>query len=207
VITWAKPADITYPTPLSGTQLNATTPVAGTFTYTPGPGAILPVGNNQTLTANFVPTDPANYSSASATQLINVLIANCLPDQMPFALPESIGLPVVATLVFTNQHGVAGGGCAGDFVLQVASGTSTLSIGAGTFTATVNGTVATANLVGALSAPFQAYTFTATLTLDTAPETGTIRETFLTPDGPVVIQVLFAKFGAFYLITGMTVMT
>jgi hypothetical protein len=35
-ITWANPADITYPTLLSSTQLNATADVGGAFVYTPG---------------------------------------------------------------------------------------------------------------------------------------------------------------------------
>ena len=35
VISWAPPAPITYGAPLTGSQLNASTPVAGTFTYSP----------------------------------------------------------------------------------------------------------------------------------------------------------------------------
>ena len=37
-ITWATPADITYGTALSATQLNATASAPGTFAYTPAPG-------------------------------------------------------------------------------------------------------------------------------------------------------------------------
>ena len=37
-ITWATPAAITYGTPLSATQLNATSTVAGTFVYSPAAG-------------------------------------------------------------------------------------------------------------------------------------------------------------------------
>ena len=37
-ITWAAPADITYGTALSATQLNATATVPGTFVYTPAAG-------------------------------------------------------------------------------------------------------------------------------------------------------------------------
>ena len=40
-ITWATPADIIYGTALSGTQLNATATVAGTFVYTPAAGTVL----------------------------------------------------------------------------------------------------------------------------------------------------------------------
>src|SRR3989449_4333724 len=72
VITWANPADITYPTTLSGTQLNATANVPGTFAYTPASGALLNAGNNQNLKADFTPTDTANYNTASKTVTINV---------------------------------------------------------------------------------------------------------------------------------------
>ena len=52
-ITWPTPAAITYPTALSATQLNATTPVAGTFTYTPAAGTVLNAGNAQVLSVAF----------------------------------------------------------------------------------------------------------------------------------------------------------
>src|SRR2546427_2830055 len=44
VITWNNPADITYPTALSATQLNATADVAGSFVYTPAAGTVLNAG-------------------------------------------------------------------------------------------------------------------------------------------------------------------
>jgi hypothetical protein len=43
-ITGPTPAGITYGTALSATQLNATSPVAGTFVYTPALGAVLNAG-------------------------------------------------------------------------------------------------------------------------------------------------------------------
>jgi hypothetical protein len=72
VITWSNPADIAYPTALSGTQLNATANVPGSFAYTPASGTVLNAGANQTLTANFTPTDTANYNNNSKTVSINV---------------------------------------------------------------------------------------------------------------------------------------
>jgi hypothetical protein len=72
VIVWTDPADITYGTPLSSTQLDAATSVAGTFTYTPAAGTILPAGANQTLTVAFTPTDSVDYTGASASVTINV---------------------------------------------------------------------------------------------------------------------------------------
>ena len=44
VITWATPADITYGTALSATQLNATASTPGTFVYTPTAGTVLNAG-------------------------------------------------------------------------------------------------------------------------------------------------------------------
>ncbi|MDX6405211.1 MAG: hypothetical protein QOH70_2666, partial [Blastocatellia bacterium] len=75
-ITWSNPADITYPTALSGTQLNATASVPGIFTYAPPATTVLNAGNAQTLSVNFVPTDATNYNNASKNAAINVLKAN-----------------------------------------------------------------------------------------------------------------------------------
>ncbi len=70
-ITWSAPAAITYGTSLSAAQLNATANVPGTFTYTPGLGAVLSVGT-QTLSVSFTPTNTTNYTSASATTSVLV---------------------------------------------------------------------------------------------------------------------------------------
>ena len=72
VITWGNPADITYGTALSGTQLNATASVAGMFVYSPASGTLLPAGSGQALHVDFTPSDTANYNSASADVAINV---------------------------------------------------------------------------------------------------------------------------------------
>jgi hypothetical protein len=76
VINWSDPAPITFGTPLSATQLNATSPVAGTFTYDPASGTVLPVGNDQPLNTLFTPTDTVNYNTNSATVHIDVLPAS-----------------------------------------------------------------------------------------------------------------------------------
>ncbi|HEY6873260.1 MAG TPA: MBG domain-containing protein [Geobacteraceae bacterium] len=72
IISWTNPADITYGTPLSGMQLSAVASVPGTITYTPASGTVLNAGSGQTLTANFTPTDTANYNSAANGVTINV---------------------------------------------------------------------------------------------------------------------------------------
>lgn len=83
-ITWGNPADITYGTALSGTQLNATVTwmvngsplnVSGTATYTPPAGTLLNAGSGQMLSVNFTPSDTTNYTTATKNVTINVLKA------------------------------------------------------------------------------------------------------------------------------------
>jgi hypothetical protein len=73
-ISWNPPASIPYGTALSGTQLNATADVPGTFSYTPAAGTVLNAGA-QTLTATFTPTD-TSASPATATVQLTVSQAN-----------------------------------------------------------------------------------------------------------------------------------
>ena len=70
--TWPSPANIVYGTPLSGTQLDATSSVPGTFIYSPAAGTILHTGQNQTLSVTFTPTDAADYKTATIKKDINV---------------------------------------------------------------------------------------------------------------------------------------
>jgi YVTN family beta-propeller protein len=74
-ITWSNPANITYGTALSGTQLDATASVPGNFVYTPPLGTVLNAGPNQQLNTIFTPTDITNYTTASKTVYINVIPA------------------------------------------------------------------------------------------------------------------------------------
>jgi photosystem II stability/assembly factor-like uncharacterized protein len=75
-VTWPSPAPITYGTPLSATQLDATANVPGTFVYTPALGAVLNAGAADTLSVTFTPTDTADYSSVTTTTTIQVLKAH-----------------------------------------------------------------------------------------------------------------------------------
>jgi hypothetical protein len=70
-ITWATPSAITYDTALGSGQLNATSSVAGTFTYSPAAGTVLGAGK-QTLKATFTPTDATDYTSATSTVTLTV---------------------------------------------------------------------------------------------------------------------------------------
>ncbi|NBP25627.1 MAG: hypothetical protein EBU81_13980, partial [Proteobacteria bacterium] len=62
VLTWnPSPATgLTYPAPLSSTQLNATSTVEGAFTYSPSSGTVLNAGTN-VLKAVFRPSDTNSY--------------------------------------------------------------------------------------------------------------------------------------------------
>ncbi|MBI4326635.1 MAG: MBG-2 domain-containing protein [Chloroflexi bacterium] len=71
-VTWALPSAITYGTPLSSAQLNATAGVGGVFEYVPQAGAILNAGQAQTLSATFTPTDTTTYALVSVTVPIDV---------------------------------------------------------------------------------------------------------------------------------------
>jgi hypothetical protein len=70
-ITWPTPPAISYGTALSTTQLNATSQVAGTFTYSPVLGTVLKAGT-QTLSVSFVPTDATDYTSGTLTTSLTV---------------------------------------------------------------------------------------------------------------------------------------
>ena len=70
-IVWATPAPIIYGTALSGTQLDATSTVAGSFSYSPAAGTVLAVGQH-TLTATFTPQDTTDYTTATATVTLTV---------------------------------------------------------------------------------------------------------------------------------------
>ena len=77
-ITWSNPADITYGTALSNTQLNASASVPGSFVYDPASGTVLSAGTH-TLNVTFTPTDTANYTNAIANVTINVKSNVTLP--------------------------------------------------------------------------------------------------------------------------------
>jgi hypothetical protein len=71
VLSWPTPLPITQGTPLGPLQLNATASVAGTFTYTPPAGTVLPAGSH-TLTAAFVPSDLNFYRTATTYRTLLV---------------------------------------------------------------------------------------------------------------------------------------
>jgi putative cofactor-binding repeat protein len=71
VITWSAPAAISFGTPLSSMQLDATASVSGSFVYAPAAGAVPSIGS-QTLSATFTPTDSIDYTTAAKTVTLSV---------------------------------------------------------------------------------------------------------------------------------------
>ena len=92
-ISWTTPSAIQYGTPLSSSQLDASSNVPGSFAYSPGAGTILPGGTN-VLRTTFTPTDATNYASATAS--VNLSVAgNTLPTlswSTPAAITYGTGL-------------------------------------------------------------------------------------------------------------------
>ena len=70
-ITWPTPTAIVYGTALSGTQLDASANVAGSFSYSPVAGTVLPAGP-QTLSVTFTPYDTADYATTTVTVQLTV---------------------------------------------------------------------------------------------------------------------------------------
>jgi hypothetical protein len=114
-ISWATPAPITYGTPLSATQLNASSAVAGKFVYSPAAGKVLAAGQ-QTLTATFTPANSTNYSTATATVTLTV---NKATPAITWAAPAAI---IYGTALSGTQLN-AKASVPGAFVYSPAAGT------------------------------------------------------------------------------------
>ena len=65
-INWFNPATISYGTPLTEAELNASASAHGTLVYSPGLGNVLPPGTH-TLRVSFTPSDTRRDSSAEAS--------------------------------------------------------------------------------------------------------------------------------------------
>jgi sugar lactone lactonase YvrE len=125
-ITWATPAAITYGTKLSGTQLDASTTVAGTFGYSPASGTVLAVGSD-TLKVTFTPSNTTDYATATASVTLTV---NKATPTINWATPKAIsyGIALSATQLDASSA------VAGAFIYSPKSGTV---LGAGSQALTV----------------------------------------------------------------------
>jgi hypothetical protein len=124
-ITWATPAPITYGTPLSGTQLDATSTLPGSLSYNPLSGTVLGIGQH-TLTATFTPTDTLNYTTSTATVTQSVIPATPIVALTSNANPVFTLNPVTYTATITTPAAAPTGTVAFiDGTTQVGSGTVT----------------------------------------------------------------------------------
>ncbi len=165
-ITWVTPAAITYGTPLSSVQLDATTSIPGSFVYTPAAGTVLQAGTH-TLSVTFTPTDPstAGFQAATATVTLQVNQASPL---ITWATPANIayGTALGATQLDATAS-FNGSAVAGAFVYSPVAGTV---LTAGTHTLSVTFTPADATDFA---------TATASVTIDVTQDTPTL--TWATP--------------------------
>ncbi|NCZ95633.1 DUF5011 domain-containing protein [bacterium] len=90
-LSWSNPTSISYGTVLSATQLNATSSVAGTFSYNPTNGSLLNAGTN-TLAAIFRATDSNNYISP-VTNTVSLVVTKATPiiSNLPTATAITLG--------------------------------------------------------------------------------------------------------------------
>jgi hypothetical protein len=126
VIIWATPTPITYGSPLGGTQLNAkasynTSPVPGTFAYTPTTGTVLAAGSH-TLLVTFTPTNITDYNSATGSV---TLVVNQDALTVSWAKPAAItyGTPLSSTQLDASAADPGGIAPSGSFVYTPAAGT------------------------------------------------------------------------------------
>ncbi|MFH0907421.1 MAG: MBG domain-containing protein [bacterium] len=118
VITWTNPAPITYGTPLSELQLNASAiPPEGTYDYAPPTGTVLNAGASQALVVTFTPTAITNYTIGMTTTFIDVAKAD-----------QTIAFDPIPDQRITNNHQLTAGASSGlDVNFAVASGPASIS--------------------------------------------------------------------------------
>ncbi len=104
-VTWQAPAAITYGTPLSATQLNATSGVPGTYSYTPAAGTVLSAGAH-TLAVTFTPDDSTSYASVTSNVSLTVnKAAPAITWKTPAAINDSTPLSATQLNASANIPG------------------------------------------------------------------------------------------------------
>lgn len=149
-ITWS-PASITYGTALGAAQLDASTPVAGSFSYSPAAGTLLGAGS-QTLVAAFTPTDNTDYAKTAISAALIVgkatpqvgLISSATPvlSQNPVTLTATVSSSVstpTGSVTFLNGSTVLGSAVALNSSGVAALTTTALPVGSDSITAVYSG--------------------------------------------------------------------
>jgi sugar lactone lactonase YvrE len=174
-VTWATPAAITFGTPLSGTQLNATASVPGALVYTPAAGAVLSAAT-QTLSVTFTPTDAVDYTTAAKT---TSLVINQAAQTVNFTAPTSPVVFGVAPITLVATGGASGSA----LVFSVVSGPG--SVSGNTLTVTGAGTIQ----IAANQAGNTNYTAAPQVTQSVVVNQAAQTINFTAPTSPVVFGV------------------
>jgi sugar lactone lactonase YvrE len=151
-LTWATPAPITYGTPLSGNQLDATANAAGSFVYSQPAGTILAAGT-YTLVVAFTPALSQDYYSSEAKVTLVVsktktttTITSNLPNPSEIGQAVTVQFTVVSASGYGNPTGSvmvsAAGGVSCSSSLTASAGACSMTFnakGSGNLTATYSG--------------------------------------------------------------------
>ncbi len=116
-VTWITPAAITYGTPLSATQLDATASVSGTFVYSPGSGTVLGA-RSQLLSVLFTPADTTDYTPVTTT--VQLMVNKAMSAVTLTANPN----PAVQGKLETLTAAVTGAGQPGGTVVFLSAATT-----------------------------------------------------------------------------------
>jgi predicted secreted protein len=106
-ITWTTPSPISYGTALGATQLDASASVAGTFTYSPAAGTVLPAGP-QKLSTTFTPSDTTDYATTMdyVQLMVTVPVAGVSPGSLTFN-NQGVGTTSAASTVTVTNNATA----------------------------------------------------------------------------------------------------
>jgi hypothetical protein len=106
-IAWANPAAIVYGMALGMAQQDATSPVAGTFVYSPVAGTVLAAGAH-TLSTTFKPTDTTDYKTVNVTVGLTVSEASQTISFTPPSSPVTYGVsPITLSAASSAKLAVA----------------------------------------------------------------------------------------------------
>jgi len=153
-IIWPTPAAIAYGTALSKTQLDATSPTPGTFTYTPAAGTVLSVGTH-ILSVLFTTPDSTGYTAATRT--VSIVVTSKVAPTITWATPAAITYGTALSATQLNASSTT----AGTFAYTPSAGTI-LAAGAQTLSVTFTPTDST---------DYSAATQTVTLTVNQGTST------------------------------------
>jgi hypothetical protein len=199
-ITWSNPADIVYGTALSGTQLDATTSVPGSYSYTPAAGAIQGAGSNQALTVQFTPTDTTHYATASANVHINVLTAQPRFSQLTASQTISAGQATIVVSGTLDSPTATPTGQLVSIAIGSASGQATIQSD-GTFS-----TIIDTHALGAMATPYTIdYSYAGNANFQAASDDSTTLKVNPLPPPPVTMNAVQSQTNKKHEVTGIIV--